>query len=303
MDRRTIQRRLAKEGRVALPTIPKADAPIDEIIGRLAKDTARKRTALEAASWQRVHVNDKLPIGILWFGDPHLGTSCRWDRLQRDVAHVLTAPGLYAANLGDTANYWSGSLIRLAAEEDISRKTERRLARWFLAETGIPWLLWIMGNHDEWHDSADFMREMNIAGRVSMHDWDAKISLCFPVGQPVKVHIAHDFPGHSMWNKTHGPSRAAQLMSDADLYVCGHKHDWGMQQFEIPERKLCPVAVRARGYKFGDKYARRLGFAEAQHGHSVLTIICPTVNGPGKVLPFMDIDQGVKVLSALRGGK
>jgi hypothetical protein len=289
---------------ITFPKFSNPNAPIKQVIGRLAEDQARKAKRAAEEKWFRVHVRDKRPIGILWFGDPHLGTSTNWDALNRHVKHCATVKGLYGANIGDTTNNWVGSLMRLAAEEDISRKTERRLAKWFLSEAGITWFLWLMGNHDEWNEGADILRLMDIHNRVPMFDWSAKIELVFPNRVKIRVHAAHDFPGNSMWNSTHAPARAPRMLGGgADLYACGHKHTWGIQQFEMPDAGKCPTAIRVRGYKTGDHYAKRLGFPEDENGFSILTIFDPTAGPAGRVLSFADVDQGVKVLRSLRNGK
>lgn len=308
IDPKTVRTRRAKETAVTAkaaalkaPKIVKREEPIESVIRRLAAGAKRDKQNADAAKWARVHVADSKPIGILWFGDPHLGANTDWRTLERDAALCAVTPGCYGANIGDTTNNWSGALIRKYADDDISKRTERRLAKWFLSESGIVWLCWIMGNHDEWSDGAEILRTMNVHNKVTMLDWVARLEIIFPNKSKVRVHAAHDFPGHSMWNATHGPSRAAQLTSDADLYVCGHKHHWGVQQFEMPERGRSPLLVRAAGYKRHDEYSRRLGFAECQHGSSILTILDSSRKGPGRVMAFADVEQGCKVLTALRG--
>jgi hypothetical protein len=287
---------------VEFPHLPDKHQPIETILERLAADTDRRNKREIAEKWFPIKINDDKPIGILWFGDPHLGTSTNWPQLLKDVKHCAGTKGLYGANLGDTTNNWVGRLIREYAEEDISRKTERRLAKWFLADSKIPWLIWLMGNHDEWQDGADILRLMNIGNKVPMVNWSAKFELHFPGKRKIRVHAAHDFPGHSMWNVTHAPARATRMMgTDADLFICGHRHDWGIQQFEMAERGQCPVAIRARGYKRHDFYAKTKGFQESTYGASILTIIDPSAEPSGRVLAFADTDQGVRVLRALRG--
>ena len=291
-----------KADSISFPRFPHKHPDTETIINRLAAETARKERRARAEKWFRITVTDPKPIGVLWFGDPHLGVLCDWVALKRDVGYCASVPGLYGANIGDVADNWVGSLMRIAAEQDISRRTERQLAKWFLTEAGITWLVWLFGNHDEWNDGSDIMRLMDIHNKVPMFDWAAKFELRFPNGKKIRVHASHDFPGHSMWNSTHGPARAPRMLGNgADLYVCGHKHTWGIQQFEMPDADLCPVAVRVRGYKRGDPHARRLGFPEDQHACSVLTIFDPTAGPAGRVLAFPDVDQGVKVLRALRG--
>ena len=273
-----------------------------EILDRLEVDSLRRDERMQSEQWFRVHVRDPKPIGVLWFGDPHIGVLCDVARLRRDVALCASTPGLYGANIGDVSDNWTGSLMRIASEQDISRRTERQLARWFLSEAGITWLVWLFGNHDEWNDGADFVRNMDVHNEVPMFDWSAKFEMVWPTGSKIRVHAAHDFPGHSMWNNTHGPSRAPRMLGNgADLYVCGHKHTWGIQQFEMPEAGVCPLAIRTRGYKRHDPHARRLGYADDRHGAGILTIFNPSGVGPGKVMAFADTEQGVRVLRALRG--
>ena len=298
--RSTAQRAMKRAAGISVPRPTCADEPIDRVIARLASQSRRTRAAADADRWAPIIVRDNKPIGILWFGDPHLGTSTDWDALQRDVSLCASTDGLYGANIGDTTNNWTGRLARLYAEEDISRRTEWRLADWLLTKCGVTWLAWIMGNHDAWEHGAELMRRMDIHNRVTMHDWVARLELQFPRGAKVRVHAAHDFPGHSMWNQTHAASRAAQMLSDADLYVCGHKHTWGIQQFEMPERQRTVTVCRAKGYKTGDTYARRLGYPEARHGASILTIIDPTAVGPARVQAFADPVLGARVLNVMR---
>lgn len=312
-DLRTEQKRVrdksvkiakAKAEAVKLPKFPRKNQKIETIIKRLAADSSLEAKRQKAERWFRIYINDKKPIAILNFGDPHLGTHTDWERLKKDVAHCATVPGLYGLNMGDTTNNWVGRLMRQYAEEDISKHTERRLAKWFLADAGIIWLAWLMGNHDEWNEGAEILRLMNIHNKVPMLDWQARFELVFPNKKKIRVHCAHDFPGHSMWNPTHGPARQPRMNgSDADLYVGAHRHMWGLQQFEITERDKCPVFVRVAGYKKRDKYAQGKGYEESTYGHSVLTIFDPNASPAGRVLAFADVDQGVRVLRALRGGK
>lgn len=289
---------------LGFPTFPRSDLPTPEIIRRLAKEAGIKAERRNAEKWFNVSVPGNLPIGILWFGDPHLGADTNWQRLESDVAICATSPGMYGANLGDSSNNWVGRLARLYDQADVSRPTERKLIKWFLAEAGITWLVWLMGNHDEWEHGADLIRAMDVHGKVPMLDWEARFKLTFKGGKSVRVHAAHDFPGHSIYNPTHANARAVRFLgSGADLYICGHRHTFGFQQFETPETGGCPVMIRAAGYKVGDSHSRRMGFPEATQGASVLTIIDPSAGPAGRVLAFADIKQGARVLSALRGGK
>lgn len=284
--------------------LPKARPPVLATVNRLAKQSRERAKAKRAWRWFNVYVTDKKPIGIVWFGDPHLGDATEWDALLRDVKTCASTPGLFAANIGDASNNWGYSLVRKYADEEASRKTERELIRWFLADAGLTWLVWLMGNHDSWEHGDEIIRAMDIHGKVPMPDWEARFKLVWPGGATMKVHAAHDFPGSSMHNPTHGNARAVRwLQGGADLYVCGHRHTFGTQQFQVPETGQCPVMVRAAGYKVDDEYARRKGFPEATAGRSVMTIFDPTAGPAGRVLAFADVQQGAAVLKAMRGAK
>lgn len=285
------------------PTLPSADLPVHEIIATLSRQFEVLHTAKEAETWAPVEIHDDKPIGVLWFGDPHMGDNgCRWPLLLRHIELCGRTPGLYGANIGDTTNNWpvDGKLAKKWAHQDSSISTEQRLARWFMSEAGVKWLVWLIGNHDAWNQGATVMKLMNTTG-VFMQDWEARFVLRFPGGEEVKIHAAHDFKGNSMWNILHGPLKAAHMSSDADLYVCGHKHDWGISQFEIAGRHKTPTLIRCRGYKHHDDYARVHGFQSAQSGAAILTIFNVRASDPaGRILAFSDVEAGVAVLNALR---
>lgn len=134
---------------IELPVFPDEDIPVEDIIELQCRRFYTRLASHEAHTWFPIKVKDKRPIGILWFGDPHVDDDgCNWPALKRDIALCKDTEGLYGANIGDTTNNWAGRLARLYAEQDASVKTARRLAKWFLLESGVPWLVWIMGNHD-----------------------------------------------------------------------------------------------------------------------------------------------------------
>lgn len=280
---------------------PAKDIPISEIRAQCRRRFEQAAAARAADMWRPIPVHDSKPIGILWFGDPHLDDdSCNWPLLERHVELCNTVPGLYGANIGDTTNNWVGRLMRLYADQETSRHTARRLAKWFLAESGVNWIVWLLGNHDAWESGGDILQLMNTRG-VLMRDWEAQVKFVFPGGQEIKCHAAHDFPGSSQWNIGHGPGKAARMASDGDLFVCGHKHDWTIQQFEIAGRFKTPTIIRVRGYKWHDMHAVVNGYQSAQSGAAILTILNPNAADPaGRVLAFSDVEAGAAVLSALR---
>lgn len=285
---------------VTLPDFPDDDAPIEDIIAMMERRFEKRRAAYDAHAWFPVQVPDDKPIGILWFGDPHVDDNgCNWSLLRQHCQICDQTEGLYGANIGDTTNNWHGKLIRLYANQDSSVKTARRLAKWFMLESGVRWLLWLIGNHDAWGDGAEILTRMGANGtqKVVCHDWDATFRLVFPNGWEPRVYAAHDFPGNSQWNPLHGPMKMGQMGVEADLYVCGHKHNSAEFGFENAARGIYQHFVRVRGYKFMDEYARRIGKTEQKHGSGCLTIFDPRDR---TITRHMDIEKGAAFLTSLR---
>jgi hypothetical protein len=290
---------------IVLPDFPTDDVPIDRVLDLVEERSQLRIKSYESHTWFPVKVNDDKPIGIMWFGDPHLDDNgCDWKLVRRYAALCRETPGLYGANIGDTTNAWAGRLAALYAKQDTSAKTARRLAAWFMLDSGITWLLWLIGNHDAWGDGAEILQLMaakHKTQKIVCHDWEARFVLRFKNGCEIKVNAAHDFAGHSMWSPLHGLTKAAKFGNDIDLLVAGHRHHWAVSQWEMAEQGSIPVMIRVKGFKTYDDYARRLGFHEQKEGAAILTIIDPRApTKAGRVTAFVDIENGVEYLKFLR---
>jgi len=291
-----------KEPEVSLPVFPDDDIDALSILDHMAKRFKQRKAAADARKWFRVKVSTDEPIGITWFGDPHIGSNgCNVPLLRRDVDIASKTPGMYGANIGDTVDGWGGRLIKLYAENDVSKKTERLLARWFLRDSGVKWILWLAGNHDSMSgDFTHYMEACNVA-MVPMIDWRAQFILAFPNGCEVKVDASHNHKGHSMWNPLHGQARAAHMEEPADLFIAGHHHTWATHSEELPDGRVVKL-LRARGYKFMDTHAARWQFAEQQNGASIVTILDPLTDSlTERVKVFEDVEAGADYLTYLRG--
>lgn len=287
---------------VSLPVFPDDEVKAETILDHMAKRFVQRKAAADARKWFRVKVNVDAPIGVTWFGDPHIGSNgCNVPLLRQDVSVVAATAGMYGANIGDTVDGWGGRLIKLYADNDVSKKTERVLARWFLRDSGVKWLLWLHGNHDTMGgDFSHYMEACN-AAMVPMIDWRAQFILAFPNGAEFRVDAAHNHKGHSMWNELHGQERAAYMEEPSDLIVAGHHHTWAHKAKEMSDGRVVQL-VRARGYKFLDSHAARWQFAEQQSGASIVTIFDPHTDRPTeRVKVFADVQYGADYLTYLRG--
>lgn len=290
---------------IEFPVFPEEDIPTEELIDLACRRFATRKESHEAHTWFPIKIKENLPIGILWLGDPHVDDNgCNWPLLRKHAELCRKTEGLYGANIGDTTNNWAGRLVRLYAEQDASIGTARRFAKWLMLESGITWLVWLLGNHDAWGDGSEILAQMakqHGTQKIVCHDWEARFRLVFPGGVECKIFAAHDHPGHSMWNPLHGQLKAAKFHSGIDLVIAGHKHNWGISQWEMPEQDSTPLMVRVRGYKHMDNYARRLGIEEQEEGQAILTIFNPlSQTRAGRVMAFADIEAGVDFLSFLR---
>lgn len=285
---------------LSLPDFPDDDIAIESVIDQLDTRFRKQQVSEQARTWFPVTLKNDKPIGVLWFGDPHLDDNgCNWPVLRQHIA-ICQQPGIYGANIGDTTNNWSGRLVRLYANQDTSVKTARRLAEWFMLNAGIKWLVFLIGNHDAWGDGAEILARMGKqygTKKIICHDWEARFQLVFPNGWSPRIYAAHDFPGNSQWNPLHGPMKAGMMGDPADLYVCGHKHNWAAYTFENPARGDVQTFLRVRGYKFLDDYARHIGKQEQQGGCAILTIFDPADKS---ILHFENVQKGADYLAKLR---
>jgi hypothetical protein len=279
-----------------LPVFPEDDIPIEDMLDHLSRRFEKKLANEDAKTWFDVKINISGPVGLAVVGDPHLGTHCNIPLLRRDIKIMSETKGIIAVNIGDTADNW-GRMIYLYAEDDISRPTERKLARWFLRDAGVPWVVWLHGNHDTMHgEFSTFLKSENVA-QIPMIDWRAKFKLRFPGGGEVKIDAAHNHKGTSIYNRLQGQKRAALWDEDADIYVAGHHHTWALTHEEMEDGRVVWMG-RARGYKWIDEYATRHNFHRDEHGATILFVIDPVEeNAVRRISAFADLEEGADFLT------
>ena len=289
---------------VTLPEFPDDDIPTAEIIDVLTKRYKKREAHHASKSWFPITVKDDRPMGLAFIGDPHLDDNgCNWPLLQRDIA-LLKRDGVYAVNMGDTTNNWGGRLVQLWMDQDTSHKTARKLAKWFLTEAGIRFLVWLMGNHDTMGAPTGAWLK-DIGGHVvPMEDWQARFILRFANGRECRIWAAHQFPGHSLWNTLHGPQRTAHTKAEAHIYAAAHTHNWALHQEESASREFTYWLLRARGYKSLDGFAEKHGHFSQNDGATILAVIDPrATTAAGLVQCFADLEKGVDFLATLRKRK
>ena len=293
--------RIAQVTTVSLPSapdLPDDDVPIEDIIALQSRRFEKALEHQKAKRWRQFDVPIAGPYALMFFGDPHVDDNgCHWPLLQKHCELARDTEGLYAINIGDTTNNWVGRLAKLWANQDTSASTARKMAKWLLHDSGVPWFIWLHGNHDMWDGpvSTTWFNAIK-PHHVHMDDWQSKFTLRSPNGFDFRVWAAHNFKGTSVWNNLHGLEKAAQMQDWAHLYVAGHHHDTGLRQGENPHRQFCYWLMRVRGYKFMDEYAELHGFGEHQFGASGLVVVDPDASKPNAVQCFLDPFEGVEYL-------
>lgn len=290
--------RAEKQESVGMPTFlaRDEDEPIDEIIARRRKGFERKARAHASRQWFEIKVRETKPYGIMFWGDPHLDDDgCNIPLLEHHL-EIAARPGVYSVNIGDTHNNWVGRLERLYAHQETSKNTGKRLVEWFMWDSGATWLCWLIGNHDDWNDGADFLLRL-AKKKIPVIDWHAQFRLTHPNGTEVRIDASHGRKGSSIWNNLHATLRAAKLGELADIYATGHTHNFGLEHLEIAERRHACWLMQLRGYKFFDTHALHHNFAEHQMGSSILAVVDPAPNARTRVMCFEDVGLGADYLA------
>lgn len=281
---------------------PSGELNARQIIQRQKEDFLRKAERESALSCLSAKIPEKGPIGILFFGDPHLddgGTD--WFALERDMKLVKETEGLYGANIGDTTNNWIGRLEKLHASQSVTASQAWELAKYFIGELAGRWLFHIGGNHDGWSADRDPLGYICVGAGALYLPCEARLRLDFPVGEPMTVNARHDFAGNSMWNTAHAPNRAHTMGYRDEIMICGHKHKSGYNILKAPEGTV-GHAIQIASYKRYDRYQKEKGFRDQTLSPCCLTVIDPEASDPvDRVQVFWNPERGAAYLKWLRG--
>ena len=283
---------------ISIPTFPDESLSPEEVVDWMTRRFEKKKVARSARKWPRLKVNAPGPLAFMWLGDPHVDDDgCDWPTLRKHLEIIQSHPNIKGCSLGDMQNAWIGRLARLWAHQDTSQETAQQLVRWVIANMD-PAVL-IRGNHDEWLGQGDPL--LYVTAPAVVENWRSDFVVEFPNKREVKIVAAHDLPGNSMWNNLHAQLREGKMGVEAHVYLSGHRHNWGLFQTEFPDRQGCVWFARARGYKFFDSYAQRLGHPDQEHGHSIFHIMNPEASSDaGLNMLFSDPEAGADYFFWLR---
>jgi hypothetical protein len=279
------------------------EEPIEAVLARAEasfKEKARRTAALRTPRRIRMPPG---PYAIAHFGDDHLDDDgCDVASYRAAVRIVAQTPHFYAGAVGDILNNWprTGRLTQEHADQHTTADDGWRLARWSMQS--LRWCYRVLGNHDLWNNGAVILKllaEGCQIGLLAPHE--AKLELESPgVARPLRLHVRHDFKGHSMWNPAHGPMRASKLDNWGDIFISGHRHEWVTHVEEGPDNGV-RWALRARGFKRFDEYALEQQFSDQRHGQVVCTVVDPGHPHPfERVRIHLDVAEAAEHLGWLR---
>jgi hypothetical protein len=276
---------------------PVSDIDVDALVARRVRQFERKAIAEQSRALLTARVNLQGPIGVLFFGDPHVdddGTDL--GLLLKHAALVRETEGLFGANVGDSTNNWIGRLARLYAQQSTTAAEAWALCEHFIHAVR-DWLFILSGNHDAWSGAGDPLSWICRQGG-NLYETNVRMRIDFPNGAEVYVNARHDFSGHSMWNPAHGVGRAVQQGMWDDLAIAGHRHVSGYMVLKAPtDGRICH-AVQVASYKIYDRYAKEKGFRDQNVSPAVVVIIDPEkpVGSPSRLSVFHDVEEGVEFL-------
>tara|TARA_R100001129_G_scaffold124072_1_gene86570 strand:+ start:3566 stop:4657 length:1092 start_codon:yes stop_codon:yes gene_type:complete len=278
------------------------DEPIEKWIERRV-EVSRKKVAKFSRSARHLTLPPE-PLGIAILGDPHVDNDgCDWGQLFDHVTAIRSTPGVLAACVGDMQDNWVGRLARIYANSSTTATDGWRASRWLLES--LQWIAVVGGNHDAWAHGPgiDPLRWLTRECGVQCYDTDElRIHLNWsgrPDLEPLIWILRHDFSGRSWFHPTHGPHKEAMLDGRCHLLTAGHIHQWGVLTTEQRHGRITN-AVRVRGYKRADAYAKAKGFYEQKYGAACLVVIDPEAPAPVRIQLFWDIDAGCDYLKWLR---
>ena len=248
--------------------------PIEEIIEHRKKQYTQKLKAKKSKNLINIKINQKGPIGILHFGDPHV------DDDGTDIAEIYMlcnlvnkTDGLFGGNLGDIQNNWIGRLQALYGQQSTSAKESWRLTEHFVNQ--VEWLYLVAGNHDVWSGDGDPLEFIMREHSGIYEQWGARLNVTFPNGKEVRINARHMFKGNSMWNTAHGVAKAAQMGWKDHILTCGHTHVSGYQVLKDAASGLISHALQVASFKIMDSYAEKLGLDDKNIFNAPVTIIDP----------------------------
>jgi len=310
IDRHTLRRRLEAAEDIGIsvglsfPELPSDTMSEEDLLEKRKKQFLLKKEAEESRKLIPIKVTIDGPIGILFFGDPHLdddGTDII--SLEKHANLVRNNEALYGACPGDFNNNWVGRLARLWDQQSINAKESLMLTHW-ITSLVKNWMFIISGNHDCWLGQHDPIRWIAAQSGIIREDYGVRISLNFPNEKQIRINARHDFNGQSQWNPAHAIMKAAQMGFKDHILVGAHRHISGYGKVLCPSSGIISHCCQVSSYKIYDNFKKERNFPDHHISPCALFIINPYAKEECSLIhQFDDPELGVDFLKFLRKRK
>lgn len=284
--------------------LPESELNYEDIVERKTKKLAKTREYEDI----RKCIPVKLPykgncIGILVFGDLHLDDDgCDIPLAREHAALVRENEGVYAISIGDHLNNWIGALARKYASQSTTLAEAHVLADGFIKELAGHWLCLIGGNHDEWGSLKFFLDKIAREAKTRYIDAAAGLGIKLPNGNEVRLRLAHQLPGNSIYNAAHGATRDIIFRYRWEITLCGHTHKSGEITIKQEDTEVISHGIQVSSYQMYNHYAREKQMKDSHLSPCAFLVINGTLPNthPDMVKNYWDPLEGVEVLKGLQ---
>ncbi len=288
------------EDELVIPTPPDANEPIEELLARKKLAYARGLASDQFHRLIPIKVRTTGPVAICAVGDPHVDDDkCDIGAIEHDMSVIGRTEGMFTLHAGDFSNNWVGRLGRLYAHQTTKASDAIRLTEWMFALA--PPLAVVGGNHDIWNEGMSWLNfVVKQAGTKIVQEHGTRLELRFPSGEPIRIHMRHDFPGHSQFNSLHGLRKEHLFGLRDHVNIAGHKHIDAYSVIPSPDGYMQHM-LRVSGYKGHDDFAKSLNLQPMKMAPTCALIIDPTSRLPAELIkPFWDMEEAADFLTFKR---
>jgi hypothetical protein len=295
--------RKGENGEVLLP-MPKSNDPV------AVKDMLRNLIALQKSQHNlsdvvsdiSISINTDKPIGVLFWGDWHLGGyGTDHEEFLRVLEAAQGTPGLYVIGMGDYKDNMGSSphKDKGAHNEEILRPSmQDKLVADAVKELKDKFLVLLRGCHDDWdHQSSDrdfvsYLSEM--AGCANMGHGGALHLSVGPEGEGNEyiLRLRHVYPFKSSTNPGNPQRKQVDMQGESDIVAHAHLHFAHIDQSVKAGREW--IGIRSGSHKVIDEYGQKLAGWEGMQRFPMV-ILSPGTQKK-EMIPFWDFKQGLALL-------
>lgn len=272
---------------------------IDALFDAMERLQEVKRSMESKQNTATVNINDDRPIGLVGWGDWHLGdVGMDIAAFKRDVQTICDTDGLYYVGLGDYKNNVIEGRPKGSQFEEIVRPGLQDMLALHIAEqTKDKAIALVRGCHDDFDKQAsdrDFVAAMaEKADCINL--WHGGLLTINVNGAVYEIRARHKFYGESRLNKTNTFRVQIDAEGPCDIVFRAHLHFPDLYHTNKQGREV--VCMRSGSYKHEDEYGQKIGGYSGLEG-APLTVLYPKSK---HMVPFKYMQDGLAYLAMVRG--